>query len=118
MQLGKILNINKKHLLSIAILLIISAGFCTIAQSAKKDKQLITEKQGFRFPEQNFIHPLLSPDDKWLVYHSTEIDWSRQKFSDFLFGEVSSVIWKKLFYTKLGRSEKKLVPFFPANEKN
>jgi len=118
MQLGRILDIILKYSLFLALVLIILSGSCAKAQSAKESEKLVTERQAFRFPQQNFIHPLLSPDDKWVVYHSTEIDWSRQKLSDFLFGRIRTVCWKKIFYTKLGRSDKKLVPFFPVNEKH
>ncbi len=70
----------------------------------------IDTKQSFGFPEKKFLHPLLSPDDKWVVYHRTDIDWWRLKFSDFLFGQVRDIVWEKIFYSKVGRSDKKVVP--------
>jgi Tol biopolymer transport system component len=118
MQLARNFDIIVKYLLFLSLILGALTGSCAKTQSAKKGKRLVTERQAFRFPQQNFIHPLLSPDDKWVIYHSTDIDWSRQKFSEFLFGRVRTVCWKKVFYTEIGRSDKKLVPLFPVNEKH
>jgi Tol biopolymer transport system component len=70
----------------------------------------IDPKQSFGFPKKKFLHPLVSPDDKWVVYHRTDLLWWRMKFSDYLLGRVKDVVWKKIFYSKVGRSDKKVIP--------
>jgi Tol biopolymer transport system component len=79
-------------------------------QPDNEKPHLIEVKQAFAYPKNSFLHPLLSPDDKWLLYHRTDIDWSLQKFTDVLFGRVRDIVWKKIFYTRVGRTDKKEVP--------
>jgi Tol biopolymer transport system component len=61
-------------------------------------KEMVGPKESFRFPEKGFIHPILSPDDKWLIYQRTE------------------KVWKELYYTELGKKYEKIVPVCQAGE--
>ncbi len=71
-----------------------------------KGFKLIEANESFRFPEKGFYHPMLSPDDRWLIYRKK----SSQRDAD--------TMWKQLFYNRLGNFEEKLVPLFPGNEKH
>jgi len=51
----------------------------------------------FRFPETQFIHPYLSPNEKWLIYFK------------------SNTIWEELYYTETNKAEKNILPVFPQN---
>ena len=76
-----------------------------------KGFNLIEFNESFRFPEKGFYHPLISPDDKWLIYlHEPSQRGASQR--------NVNLMWKQLFYSGVGNSEKKLVPLFPANEKH
>jgi len=70
----------------------------------------IAIEQSFGFPTQKYIHPLVSPDEKWLIYHRTDVDWNLKTVSGFLFGDVDDIVWKKIFYSKVGRCDKEVVP--------
>ena len=61
-------------------------------------EKLVDMKDSFRFPQRGFCGPLLSPDDKWLVY--------QKSFEE------------KIYYTKRERSDQNLVPLFPKKEKH
>ena len=71
-----------------------------------KGFKLIEANESFRFPEKGFYHPLLSPEDRWLIYRKK----SSQRDAD--------TMWKQLFYNRLGNLEEKLVPLFPRNERH
>jgi len=95
------------------ILFFIVSAFNVVAADLKLESENVISidgKQSFGFPEKKFLHPLVSPDDKWVVYHRTDIDWRRQKLSDFLFGRTRDIVFKKIFYSEVGRSDKKVVP--------
>lgn len=62
-----------------------------------KQEKLVDMMAAFKFPQRGFWNPLLSPDDKWLVY--------RKDFEE------------KIYYTKRERSDQNVVPLFPKNEK-
>jgi hypothetical protein len=94
------------------IIILLIAIFLSTADSEPTSEIVVTINnwQAFGFPQKKFLHPLVSPDDKWIVYHHTDIDWLKQKATDLLFGRVEDVAWKKIYYSKLGLSEKRVVP--------
>ena len=64
-------------------------------------KEMVGPRESFKFPEKGFIHPILSPDDKWLIYQRTE------------------KVWEELYYTELGKRYEKTVPVCqPGEEKS
>ncbi len=63
-----------------------------------KSKKLIEFRDSFRFPTKKFLHPLISPDNKWLVYHRTD------------------TLWKEFYYTEIGKSDEKYVPLPPLKD--
>lgn len=62
-----------------------------------KPEKLVDKMVAFKFPQRGFGGPLLSPDEKWLIY--------RKDFE------------QTIYYTKRERSDQKIVPLFPKNEK-
>jgi hypothetical protein len=78
------------------------------SREEKQKLKLIDSHESFRYPRKGFYHPLLSPDDRWLIYHR-ETHLAR-KSGGSIVGDLASIIWKKIFYTKVGKSEKKLLP--------
>ena len=82
----------------------------TIGRNGKGFKS-IEVNESFRFPEKGFYHPHLSPDDKWLIYrHEPSQRGASQRNVDLM--------WKQLFYSGVGNSEKNLVPLLSTNEKH
>lgn len=60
-------------------------------------EKLVGRMDSFRFPHGNFIHPVLSPDEKWLIYYEYD------------------TVWERLYYTRFPGSDQKPVPVFPEN---
>jgi hypothetical protein len=67
-----------------------------------KPTKLIKPKESFRFPQDGFTAPCLSPDDNWLVYFRFGHGfWARDEWD------------REMYYTERGRTDQKLVPFCP-----
>lgn len=72
----------------------------------------ISDDEAFGYPQKRFLHPLVSPDDRWVAFHSIhEIDWSEAKFEDFIFQNVPDTMWKKIYYSEVGKYDKKIIPY-------
>src|SRR4030066_1442037 len=65
----------------------------------KQKLKLIDSHESFRYPRKGFYHPLLSPDDRWLIYHRENLFARRS--GGTLLGDLASIIWKKVFYSKV-----------------
>jgi hypothetical protein len=60
--------------------------------------QYVGITESFRFPEKGFIHPILSPNDRWLIY------------------QKSRLVWEKLFYCEPGKNDERIVPVCPPGQ--
>lgn len=107
-------NLSIPVFITLLLSALLNTGAAGVKPLPNNEKpHLVEVEEAFGYPKNSFLHPQLSPDDKWLLYHRTDIDWSRQKISDALFGRVRDIVWKKIFYTRLGRTDKKEVPLPP-----
>lgn len=72
----------------------------------------VSENEAFGYPVKRFLHPSVSSDDKWVTYHrSYGIDWSEAKFEDFVFHDVPDTFGKRIYYSRAGKYDEKIVPY-------
>lgn len=69
----------------------------TVNKETTPESDEVKLVNSFRFPERHFLHPYISPNEKWLSYYK------------------SDTIWEELYYTEVGKSEKNIVPVFPKD---
>ncbi|MBS3919564.1 MAG: hypothetical protein KG012_11845 [Deltaproteobacteria bacterium] len=90
-----------------------------VEEKVREEKQrlkLIDSHESFRYPQKGFYHPLLSPDDKWLIYHKET--FLARKSGGTIIGDLASIIWKKIFYSRVGKSEQKSLPLFSPKDRS
>lgn len=66
----------------------------SVSSSESKPSQIVRRTDSFRYPQGGFVHPSLSPDEKWLLY-----------FRD-------KTVWEKLYAAKPKNSDSELVAMF------
>lgn len=82
-----------------------------VEEKVREERQklkLIDSNESFRYPQKGFYHPLLSPDDKWLIYHKET--FLARKSGGTIIGDLASIIWKRIFYSRVGKSEQNSLP--------
>lgn len=99
------MNLNKE-ILAIVVLFIPTLCLHSLSSAAENAYQPIENKshlidiaKSFRYSTKKFLNPLLSPDDKWLVYQKLETSG------------------KDLYYTRLGKHDENPVPLNPSGNK-